>query len=119
MTNIKNRREHLANERTFLAWIRTSIGIMAFGFVVEKFGLFMDQISYFFGKQGVTPPPEGHYSVFGVFLVVFGMLIGLFSFVKYKKIERQIERDTYNSSSTLAVVLTITVVVIGGFLVAY
>lgn len=32
-------RDHMANERTFLAWIRTSIGIMAFGFVVEKFAL--------------------------------------------------------------------------------
>ena len=38
---VGNRRVHMANERTFLAWIRTSIGIMAFGFVVEKFALFM------------------------------------------------------------------------------
>ncbi|HBF42637.1 MAG TPA: hypothetical protein DDW42_03215, partial [Desulfobacteraceae bacterium] len=30
---VKNRRVHMANERTFLSWIRTSIGIMAFGFV--------------------------------------------------------------------------------------
>ena len=36
---VSNRRVHMANERTFLAWIRTSIGIMAFGFVVEKFAL--------------------------------------------------------------------------------
>lgn len=35
--------DHMANERTFLAWIRTSIGIMAFGFVVEKFVLFIKQ----------------------------------------------------------------------------
>jgi len=41
---VRNRRIHMANERTFLACIRTSIGIMAFGFVVEKFGLFMRQI---------------------------------------------------------------------------
>jgi putative membrane protein len=34
----------MANERTFLAWIRTSIAIMAFGFVVEKFGLFLRQV---------------------------------------------------------------------------
>lgn len=40
-----NAREHLANERTLLAWIRTSIGIMAFGFVVVKFSLFIKQIS--------------------------------------------------------------------------
>ena len=35
-----NCREHLANERTFLAWVRTSIAIIAFGFVIEKFSLF-------------------------------------------------------------------------------
>ena len=43
-----NRRVHMANERTFLAWMRTSIGIMAFGFVVVKFALFMKQMSYIF-----------------------------------------------------------------------
>ena len=42
-----NCRVHMANERTFLAWIRTSIGIMAFGFVVEKFALFMKQCLMF------------------------------------------------------------------------
>jgi len=41
---VRNRRVHMANERTFLAWIRTSIAIMAFGFVVEKFGLFLRQV---------------------------------------------------------------------------
>jgi hypothetical protein len=35
--------DHLANERTFLAWIRTSIGIMGFGFVVVKFSRFLRQ----------------------------------------------------------------------------
>ena len=35
-----NQQVHMANERTFLAWIRTSIGLIAFGFVVEKFCLF-------------------------------------------------------------------------------
>jgi uncharacterized membrane protein YidH (DUF202 family) len=36
IARVKNRRVHMANERTFLSWIRTSIGIMAFGFVVEN-----------------------------------------------------------------------------------
>ncbi|QEM08229.1 DUF202 domain-containing protein [Mucilaginibacter rubeus] len=35
-----NASDHLANERTFLAWIRTSIALMGFGFVVVKFSLF-------------------------------------------------------------------------------
>ena len=39
----QNTANHLANERTFLAWIRTSVGLMAFGFVVVKFSLFVKQ----------------------------------------------------------------------------
>ena len=56
---VLNRRVHMANERTFLAWIRTGIGIMAFGFVVEKFALFTKQMSFILGKsaQEVTLIP--------------------------------------------------------------
>ncbi len=53
-SKIHNRRVHMANERTFLAWIRTSIAIMAFGFVVEKFSLFVKQMGYYLGKE-VSP----------------------------------------------------------------
>ena len=81
---VSNRRVHMANERTFLAWIRTSVGIMAFGFVVEKFALFLKQLSYFLGKE-VVPPPRGYSSVFGIFLVGLGALMGVLAFIRYKK----------------------------------
>lgn len=45
--------DHLANESTFLALIRTSIGIMAFGFVVVKFSFFVKQISLLLGKETI------------------------------------------------------------------
>ena len=54
---VRNRRVHMANERTFLAWIRTSIGVMAFGFVVEKFAIFVKQMAYFLGKASVAGAP--------------------------------------------------------------
>jgi putative membrane protein len=38
---IQNFADHSANERTFLAWVRTAIAVMAFGFVVERFDLSM------------------------------------------------------------------------------
>lgn len=38
---IKRYSDHAANERTFLAWVRTAIAVMAFGFVIEKFDLFL------------------------------------------------------------------------------
>jgi putative membrane protein len=52
----------MANERTFLAWIRTSIGIMAFGFVVEKFALFIKQMSLIFGKATIDDPVKSQKS---------------------------------------------------------
>ncbi|MHB8579085.1 MAG: YidH family protein [Ignavibacteriaceae bacterium] len=121
---ILNRSVHMANERTFLAWIRTSIGIMAFGFVVEKFSLFIKQISYFLGKSGlpethVPPPLHGYSSVFGIFLVGLGALMGVFAYIKYKNIEKQIDEDTYRPSSILDMLLTLTVLAVGIFLVVY
>lgn len=118
----QNRVDHLANERTFLAWIRTSLGIMAFGFVVEKFALFMKQIAYFLGKQEAANIPTyepGYSSILGILLVIVGILIGLFSYFKYRITEKQIDQDIYQSSPVLAIVLTLTIVVFGSFLVIY
>ncbi|MGB8992492.1 MAG: DUF202 domain-containing protein [Desulfobaccales bacterium] len=114
---------HMANERTFLAWIRTSIGIMAFGFVVEKFALFIDKISYFLGKAQIPEVPPhsslGYSSIFGIILVAMGALMGLLSFVRYKKVEREIDEDTYQPSLLLDILVTMGMLAIGIFLVMY
>jgi len=119
---VRNRRVHMANERTFLAWIRTSIGIMAFGFVVEKFALFMKQMSLVLGKANIgnaLPPSHGYSSIVGIFLVGFGTLMGLLAFIRYKKVERQIDEDTYQTSSVLDILLLMAVLSVGIFLVIY
>lgn len=108
----------MANERTFLAWIRTSIGIMAFGFVVEKFALFLKQVSYFLGKD-VTLPSHGYSSFFGILIVSLGALMGVLAFIRYKKVKRQIDEDTYQPSMILDIMLALAVFVIGIFLVTY
>src|SRR5664280_722504 len=121
-SGLRNRRVHMANERTFLAWIRTSIGIMAFGFVVEKFALFIKQMSLILGKANIEnalPPSHGYSAIVGIFLVGLGTLMGLLAFVRYKKVERQIDEDTYQSSSILDVLLALSVLAAGIFLVVY
>ena len=119
---VRNRRVHMANERTFLAWIRTSIGIMAFGFVVEKFALFMKQMSIILGNstiENTLPPSHGYSSIVGIFLVGFGTLMSLLTYVRYKKVERQIDDDTYQHSSSLDLLLLLAVLAVGIFLVIY
>lgn len=114
----RNRRVHMANERTFLAWIRTSVAIMAFGFVVEKFSLFVKQMGYYLGKES-APPPQGYSSLIGIVLVGLGVLMGVLAFVRYKAVEHQIEDDTYRPSVVLSVLLFLSVLSIGVFLVLY
>jgi uncharacterized membrane protein YidH (DUF202 family) len=116
--------DYLANERTFLSWIRTSIGIMAFGFVVEKFALFMRQISFFLSRDsaGVAtqiPPEFEQSSALGISLVGLGALIGLLAFIKYKRAEKLIERGIYRQSFLLEVMLTLSILSIGIFLMIY
>ena len=118
-SKVRNRRVHMANERTFLAWIRTSVGIMAFGFVVEKFSLFLKQLQYFLGKEVTAPSHRGYSSIFGIVLVGLGALMGVLSFIRYKKVERQIDDDSYQPSLILDVLLTLSVLAIGIFLVIY
>lgn len=121
-TKVGNRRVHLANERTFLAWIRTSIGIMAFGFVVEKFAFFMKQMSIILGKSTnaeTIPTSQGYSAVIGVFLVGLGTLLVLLAFVRYKKVERQIDSDTFQPSWILNLILTVSILAVGIFLVTY
>jgi putative membrane protein len=65
--------DHLANERTFLAWIRTSIALMGFGFVIVKFSLFIHQISVAFGENAVLPD-KGYSATIGVIMVALGAL---------------------------------------------
>jgi uncharacterized membrane protein YidH (DUF202 family) len=114
----RDRRVHMANERTFLAWIRTSIATMAFGFVVEKFSLFVKQMAYYLGKE-TSPPSQGYSSVIGIVLVGLGVVMGLLAFVRYKAVERQIEDNTYRPSVVLSVLLFLSVLTIGVFLVFY
>jgi putative membrane protein len=108
----------MANERTFLAWIRTSISIMAFGFVVEKFSLFVKQMSFYLGKE-TAPPAPGYTSIFGIILIGLGALMGFLAFFRYKVVQRQIDEDTYEPSKLLGILLTLSIVVIGLFLVLY
>jgi putative membrane protein len=110
--------DHLANERTFLAWIRTSIAMMGFGFVVVKFTLFIKQLSLVITDH-VVLPGKGYSSVIGVSLVALGALIALFSFIRYRITERQLADKIYAPSYMLTLLVTTTIVVISVLLIIY
>src|ERR1700739_4708006 len=113
-----NASDHLANERTFLAWIRTGIGIMAFGFVVVKFSLFIKQLAVILGDKTAIQP-KGYSSVTGIILVAFGMLSIVFAYLRYRATEKQLDMGGYKQSGFLISAVTLFIFGIGLFLLLY
>jgi putative membrane protein len=83
-------RVRFAAERTLLAWVRTGLAMMGFGFVVAKFGVFLRQLPVL---AGAADPPDVRWSVwFGVALVMLGVLVNGLSVLEYRAVLRRIDR---------------------------
>lgn len=113
-----NPSDHLANERTLLAWTRTSIGIMAFGFVVVKFSLFVKQISLVLGKEYAVHS-RGISALVGILLVAVGAATTILSYIRYKRTEKQLTKGTYSHSSLLITLLTAFIFLVSVLLIIY
>ena len=113
----KNRRVHMANERTFLAWIRTSIGIMAFGFIITKF-FTTSAFNRITVAQSAADNPN-YYAFLGVFLVFLGAAAGFLAVYRYLITEKQIIEGTYRPSIVSDVMVAILLGAIGVLLVIY
>ncbi|NCD70162.1 YidH family protein [Mucilaginibacter agri] len=111
--------DHLANERTFLAWIRTSIAMMGFGFVVVKFALFIRQISLAVGKPGMVPVSKGYSAEIGIFLVAIGVIMAIYAYIRYRITEHQLVTNTFKPSYLLAILVTVLILLSGVALVFY
>jgi putative membrane protein len=106
-------RLHQANERTMLAWIRTGIALMAFGFAIARFGVFLQQVSSI-GQLGVRPQHGVGSAWVGAGLVALGMLANLLATMRYAQVRRAIERgDVGAPSATVVFVFGATATVIG------
>jgi putative membrane protein len=86
-------RDYLAEERTFLAWIRTGIALMGFGLVVAHFELFADEPDIAQHTAGVHP--HGPSLWFGAALVAIGVAVNLFSAWRYTRLVGELSRGEF------------------------
>ncbi|HUD98639.1 MAG TPA: DUF202 domain-containing protein [Bryobacteraceae bacterium] len=112
-------RVYLAAERTFLAWIRTGLSLMGFGFVVARFGLFLREMEF------STHPLSLHSARFtlwvGTALILIGVVVNLFSALQHIRFVRAVKLGTevVDRPVTLAVVIALILAVTGVAMTIY
>ena len=108
-------RDHLANERTLLAWMRTGVAVIGLGFIVARFGLLIREL----GASGPRHLPQGASTVFGVLLVVCGVALLFLANRRYQEVGHAIESNDFVWSSDMGKWLTTTLAMAGGLLALY
>jgi inner membrane protein YidH len=90
---IRNFSDHAANERTFLAWIRTAIAVMAFGFLVAKFELFLRIAAFSLAAPhpAITLRSNGFGGTAGIILILAGTLMVALATLRFVRTRRAIE----------------------------
>lgn len=106
--------EFLANERTFLAWVRTSIAVITLGFAVTKVDAMMHAVGRVPSRHGV-----GWSTSMGIAMIVVGGLLPVLAAWRYHVVNRQIERGWVKGDRTLVVLVTVLVVALATAFVAY
>ena len=115
MSNIDRQREHQANERTFLAWLRTSIALIGFGFAIARFGLFLRELQTSVIQQNIQTHSVISTQSVGLGLVIVGIIVIILAVWHYNQVFWQIERGDYQPSR-LMVWITATIVTFLGVL---
>jgi inner membrane protein YidH len=82
--------DHAANERTFLAWVRTAIAIMAFGFLVQKFDLFLRIAAGSLDARSSSAGSQIVGNIAGLSLIVLGGVVMAFAAIRLRKTTRDI-----------------------------
>jgi len=83
--------DHAANERTFLAWVRTAIAIMAFGFLVQKFDLFLRMAASSLTARPLTARSQIVGDITGLLLIVLGGVMMALAAVRFRKTTLEID----------------------------
>jgi putative membrane protein len=118
---IKRFSDHAANERTFLAWVRTAIAVMAFGFIIERFDLFLLIAAPQLGTRSLAVHGQRFANIAGLAFIALGVTMVVIAAVRFLKTSKAIDSDKeiVRSGSHLDLALAALLALLGVSLFLY
>jgi putative membrane protein len=118
---IRNFGDHAANERTFLAWVRTAIAVMAFGFLVEKFDLFLEIAAPSLAGRNLSLSSQRYGNIAGLALIVLGTAMIAVAAIRFRATARGIDsrEEVPSTGSRIDLALAALMVLLGFSLFVY
>jgi putative membrane protein len=112
-------RDYLAEERTFLAWIRTGITLMTFGFVLARFALFLEEIHL--SRNGAAMSSDRFSLWSGTVFIAGGVAMNLFSVRRHLRVVAELNRAQYfdREPSHQAVIVALFLALVGVVMALY
>jgi putative membrane protein len=105
----------LANERTFLAYLRTALAFIAFGFVIARFSLFSRELALAAHVRVASSPVA---TAFGIAMALIGIAVGAYGSYRYIAAGRAIRAGTESSMPDAAAIVSGALIGAIGFVVA-
>jgi putative membrane protein len=102
-------RDHLANERTYLSWMRTAIALMGFGMVILRLRAF---------HPPLVPRP-GYGWKLGLMFALVGLLSVFFTTAHYFTVRRDIDEDTYEPADRWVILFSLAIVILGAGIIYF
>jgi putative membrane protein len=119
--NSDRSQQYLANQRTFLSWVRTSIALIALGFAIERFSIFLQQFRLIAnpGAAGTSATGHGYSTLVGIGMIIVGTGLIVYALKNYLESNKTIASGRYMPKNAIVYTASVTIIGLGIIIIIF